>query len=215
MTYHKHRDYIFRQYKGLCWICGRHGSEIDHVIPKSLGGSDKRINLRVICSRCNKRRNRKDFTYGYDKLPKFKQVARSEKVVIYRGKVAITPSMFVNGTRRASELRKQDESYKTSIGYLASKTLVKIGATHTHFARSWIEQGLPFADFLKNDDYWTAGLFRTIQVYSSKTAGVARVSDFMNRGGLITYSLRGAPIPSDWNLFHFNRCGACSSRPSD
>ena len=213
MTYHKHRDYIFRKYKALCWICGRHGSEIDHVVPKSLGGSDNRINLRVVCSRCNKRRNRKDFAYGYDRLPKFERVARSGEVVVYRGKVAITPSMFVNGTRRAGHLRKQDVSYKTSIGFLASRTIVKIGSTHTQFAHSWIEQGLAFADFLELDDSWTAGLLRTIRVYSSERAGVARVGDFVNRGGLISYSLGGAAIPSDWNSFHFNDCGACTSHP--
>ena len=37
-----------------CATCGNYGNDIDHVIPKALGGLDTLDNLRVRCARCNR-----------------------------------------------------------------------------------------------------------------------------------------------------------------
>lgn len=50
-----------------CWLCGQHVDQtlpanhdlarsIDHVIPRSLGGTNERSNLRLAHRRCNSRR---------------------------------------------------------------------------------------------------------------------------------------------------------------
>jgi 5-methylcytosine-specific restriction protein A len=39
---------------GMCYVCGGLASEIDHIVPVSLGGSDDESNLAAICSRCHR-----------------------------------------------------------------------------------------------------------------------------------------------------------------
>lgn len=48
------REIIARD-KGKCKLCGRGGSIVDHIKPRSRGGTDKKSNLRLICKTCDKR----------------------------------------------------------------------------------------------------------------------------------------------------------------
>jgi 5-methylcytosine-specific restriction endonuclease McrA len=48
------REIIARD-KGKCKLCGAGGSVVDHIKPRSGGGSDKKSNLRLICKTCDKR----------------------------------------------------------------------------------------------------------------------------------------------------------------
>ncbi len=49
-----------------CQHCGKSFRksevDIDHIIPKSKGGSDKEFNLQILCIHCN--RSKKDSTYN-------------------------------------------------------------------------------------------------------------------------------------------------------
>ncbi|MGF1523399.1 MAG: HNH endonuclease [Leptolyngbyaceae cyanobacterium] len=64
------RQYVRKRANFLCEYC--HSSEeasasrftIDHLIPKSLGGTDSEANLALACHRCNGRRY--NFTDGVD-----------------------------------------------------------------------------------------------------------------------------------------------------
>jgi 5-methylcytosine-specific restriction endonuclease McrA len=49
---------VFRRDNFSCQYCGHHGSEltIDHVIPKSRGGTTSWHNVVVACKRCNLRK---------------------------------------------------------------------------------------------------------------------------------------------------------------
>lgn len=40
-----------------CYLCGENGTEIDHVIPIKLGGTNWPANLRPICRRCNAKKS--------------------------------------------------------------------------------------------------------------------------------------------------------------
>lgn len=43
------RENILRKHKGICYICGQPGAdEVDHIIPRHLGGSDLPHNLAPI-----------------------------------------------------------------------------------------------------------------------------------------------------------------------
>jgi hypothetical protein len=54
---------IFDRDKEICQICGRvtefGDGELDHVVPKSKGGSDAPENLQWVCHRCNKLKSNK------------------------------------------------------------------------------------------------------------------------------------------------------------
>jgi 5-methylcytosine-specific restriction endonuclease McrA len=64
------REFVRRRAKYLCEYC--HSPEricttrftVDHIIPKSLGGSDDLDNLALACRRCNERRY--NFVAGFD-----------------------------------------------------------------------------------------------------------------------------------------------------
>lgn len=49
-----------------CWICGceltRKTATADHLLPISLGGSDKKSNLRPCCFTCNNERGNRELT---------------------------------------------------------------------------------------------------------------------------------------------------------
>lgn len=40
----------------FCEWCGRPAEQVDHILPKSRGGSDDWANLRSLCARCHSRR---------------------------------------------------------------------------------------------------------------------------------------------------------------
>lgn len=48
------REIIARD-NGKCKICGKGGSVVDHIKPRSRGGTDDKSNLRLICKTCDKR----------------------------------------------------------------------------------------------------------------------------------------------------------------
>lgn len=55
-------DRLYIRDNGICWICLRWGVIIefnrDHLIPRSLGGSDGMWNLRIAHPKCNSKRDR-------------------------------------------------------------------------------------------------------------------------------------------------------------
>lgn len=39
-----------------CYRCGRHATDVDHIVPRHLGGSDDDDNLAAICRDCHRRK---------------------------------------------------------------------------------------------------------------------------------------------------------------
>jgi len=37
-----------------CATCGRYGNDVDHIVPRCMGGPDVPSNLRVRCAHCNR-----------------------------------------------------------------------------------------------------------------------------------------------------------------
>lgn len=48
------RDRIFSKSSGLCWYCGSTAEQVDHFVPRFLGGSNDESNLVPVCKWCNK-----------------------------------------------------------------------------------------------------------------------------------------------------------------
>ena len=53
----KLRDFIFSRSNGKCSYCGAKATEIDHIIPRSNGGSNSTYNLIASCRACNKKKS--------------------------------------------------------------------------------------------------------------------------------------------------------------
>ncbi len=49
----KLRDFIFQKFNYKCVYCGKKGEEIEHIIPKSKGGTNSIKNLTLSCRKCN------------------------------------------------------------------------------------------------------------------------------------------------------------------
>lgn len=71
---HNNLEYVYNRDKGKCYICGRKclpigngntedlSPTIDHVIPKSKGGTNELDNKKLCCSTCNSLKG--NFTYS-------------------------------------------------------------------------------------------------------------------------------------------------------
>lgn len=59
------RQSIFESWDHKCCFCGREATTLDHLRPKSLGGSSFRGNLAACCRRCNKAKATEDLWEWY------------------------------------------------------------------------------------------------------------------------------------------------------
>lgn len=83
------REYLLEKFNRKCIYCGKEhvALEIEHIIPKSRGGSNKIDNLGIACHDCNQKKNNMTAEeFGYPNIQK--QVKRSLK-----------DSALVNSTR--------------------------------------------------------------------------------------------------------------------
>ncbi len=57
---------VLKDGKGICALCGASKNErvldVDHIIPRSLGGKTEYSNLQLLCSKCNRSKGNKDNT---------------------------------------------------------------------------------------------------------------------------------------------------------
>ena len=51
------REFIFSKTKGRCAYCGAKAEEIDHIVPRSKGGTDSVNNLAATCRTCNEKKS--------------------------------------------------------------------------------------------------------------------------------------------------------------
>ena len=62
-NYRTHRHRLYGEQEGVCAGCDTHFPfkvmEVDHVLPRSKGGSDHYENLQLLCTHCNKSKGAK------------------------------------------------------------------------------------------------------------------------------------------------------------
>lgn len=51
------REFIFSKTKGRCAYCGAKATEVDHVVPRSNGGTNSTYNLVASCRSCNEKKS--------------------------------------------------------------------------------------------------------------------------------------------------------------
>jgi len=65
------REYLLEKYKRTCAYCGKSGIplEIEHIVPKSRGGSNRVSNLTIACNDCNEKKGDQTATeFGHPKV---------------------------------------------------------------------------------------------------------------------------------------------------
>ena len=144
----KLRSYLFKKYNGKCIYCDNKGEEIEHVIPKSKGGTDSPYNLVIACRKCNELKSTlnlkefgklvgKDFSHLEPKeLPKQASIIQSARNYMFKEISKIIPdtagydAWLTKYNREELNLPKQHYYDALSVGeikdykFLTDKVLV-------------------------------------------------------------------------------------------
>jgi len=113
------REYLLEKWKRKCVYCNRTDIplEIEHIVPKSRGGSNKVSNLTISCKKCNvKKGNKTAKEFGFPDIQK--QANQSLKA---------TPFMNVVRTYLANQLQCQ-----ITFGYITKHDRIKLGLEKSH-----------------------------------------------------------------------------------
>jgi 5-methylcytosine-specific restriction endonuclease McrA len=113
------REYLLEKWKRKCAYCEKTGLklEIEHIIPKSRGGSNRVDNLTISCRKCNvKKGNKTAEEFGHPKVQKqAKQFLKA------------TPFMNVVRTHLVTDL-----GCDITYGYITKHDRIKLGLEKTH-----------------------------------------------------------------------------------
>lgn len=96
------RFLVLKESNGRCALCGATRNErvldVDHIIPRSLGGKTEYANLQVLCSKCNRSKRNKDktdfrnfITKSYDDQCLFCNIQNTAKI-LHQNKLAFAIS---------------------------------------------------------------------------------------------------------------------------
>ena len=97
------RSFLFKKHNGRCVYCGNKAEEIEHLTPKSKGGTDSVHNLVIACRKCNELKGKlslkefsklvgKDFSYLKPKeLPKHASIVQTARNYMFQEIAKIVP----------------------------------------------------------------------------------------------------------------------------
>ena len=122
------REYLLEKWHRKCAYCGKKDIplEIEHIIPKSRGGSNRVDNLTLSCKKCNLKKGNKTATeFGF---PKIKILARQFLKAV--------PFMNVVRTRLVKDLQC-DISY----GFITKYNRIKLGLEKSHANDAFVISG--------------------------------------------------------------------------
>ena len=168
----KLRSFIFGRSNGKCVYCGAQATEIDHVIPRSNGGTNSTYNLVASCRACNKKKSNlslKDFgkLVGKDfshlkpkKLPRDAAVAQSIREYTIRKIKEIIPNTISYGSwmtkynRNKLGLPKEHYYDALSVGniqdykFLTDKALIISAKGRGYIVKAIVTKGSKKGEYL-------------------------------------------------------------------
>jgi 5-methylcytosine-specific restriction endonuclease McrA len=122
------REYLLEKWQRKCAYCGKTGVklEVEHIIPKSRGGSNRVDNLTLSCRKCNVKKDNKTATeFGFPEIAK--QATLSLKA---------TPFMNVVRTHLVNELKCE-----TTYGYITKHDRTKLNLAKSHVNDAFVIAG--------------------------------------------------------------------------
>jgi len=122
------KEYLLEKWKRKCVYCKKTGLklEVEHIIPKSRGGSNRVDNLTISCRKCNlKKGNKTAEEFGH---PRIQEQAKQF--------LKATPFMNVVRTHLVTDL-----GCDTTYGYVTKHDRIKLGLKKTHFNDAFVIAG--------------------------------------------------------------------------
>jgi len=125
---YKIREYLLEKWKRKCAYCGEKDIplEIEHIIPKSRGGSSRISNLTISCNKCNlKKGNKTAEEFGHQEIQK-------------QAKESLRATVFMNNVRwKLVNLL----GCKWTYGYITKHNRIKLGLKKSHSNDAFIIAG--------------------------------------------------------------------------
>ncbi len=125
---YKVREYLLQKFNRKCAYCGKKDVplEIEHIVPKSRGGSDRVSNLTIACHECNQSKgNQTAEEFGYPRIQ-----AKAEKT--------LKATAFMNIVRhRIVDQLKCDSTY----GYITKHDRINLGLPKSHATDAFVIAG--------------------------------------------------------------------------
>ena len=122
------KEYLLEKYKRTCAYCGKTGIplEVEHIVPKSRGGSNRVSNLTISCHDCNAKKDNQTATeFGYPEI----QAQAGE---------GLRATAFMNVVRKhVAERLKHDITY----GYETKYNRLKLGLPKSHVNDAFVIAG--------------------------------------------------------------------------
>ena len=123
MGYHI-REYLLEKFKRQCVYCKKKDCqlEIEHIIPKSRGGSNRVNNLTIACHDCNQRKdNMTAEEFGFTNIQK-----QAGKCLKHAAHMNLIRKSFLK------QLQELGIDVKETFGYITKKTRIDAGLEKTH-----------------------------------------------------------------------------------
>ena len=128
------REYILEKYNRTCQYCGVKDVplEMEHIVPRSKGGSDRVSNLTLSCRQCNEKKGNKSVEEFLKGKPEVL------KRILVNAKKPLRDAAAVNATRWALFNRLKDTGLEIEVGSGGltkyNRTRQKLDKTHWHDA---------------------------------------------------------------------------------
>ena len=124
------REYLLEKWNRTCAYCGVKdvSFEIDHVLPRSKGGTDRVSNLTLACHKCNQKKGPRDISEFLSKKPE------TLKWILTQAKKPLKDAAAVNSTRWAlfEALKKTGIKVDTGSGGKTKWNRTRFGLSKTH-----------------------------------------------------------------------------------
>ena len=127
------REYLLEKWARTCAYCGKRNIplQIEHIIPRAKGGTDRVSNLTLACERCNRAKGTQDIAVFLKKKPAVL------KRILAQAKAPLKDAAAVNATRWALYERLKDIGLPVECG---SGGLTKFNRSARHFPKThWLD----------------------------------------------------------------------------
>ncbi|MBU2598517.1 MAG: HNH endonuclease [Actinobacteria bacterium] len=127
---YEQKEYLLEKWYRKCAYCGKTNVplEVEHIVPKSRGGSDRISNLTIACNKCNQKKGNKTAKeFGYHEIQE--KANKSLKEVA-----------FMNNVRwkLVNQLKEQGNKVSHTYGYITKYNRAKLGLEKSHSNDSFV-----------------------------------------------------------------------------